>query len=152
MTEHGGGTDGTDRPSRSWKIPPRIYGRVRTSTVALGVCFVLTALLYGQVRPEPAAEQVGPQPIDTSQYSGDQPNYQSEYTEPSATTPPSSTVDPSGTEDPSNTGATSGEPGFSGESTTGDAGTQDPTYLPGLTVPPELRSLLPSAPRATANP
>ncbi|WP_338892940.1 hypothetical protein [Rhodococcus sovatensis] len=151
MTEHDGGTDGTDRRSRSWKIPSRIYGRVRTSTVALGICFVLTALLYNQVRPEPAEVQ-GPQPVDTSQYTGVQPNYQSEYTEPSTTTPPSSTVDPSNTEDPSNTGATPGEPGSSGSSTSSESGTQEPTFLPGVPVPPQLRSLFPSEPSATPSP
>lgn len=135
-----------DRPRRNWKIPARIYGRVRTSTVLLGICFVLTALLYDQVRPGPELVQTGPQPIDTSQYT-QQPAYQPEYTEPSTTPTPSTTEDLTTTEDPSGTGSTSGEPG----STSGGSGsstTQDPTYLPGLTVPRELRSLFPPAPQA----
>lgn len=152
MTEHDGGTGGTDRPSRSWKIPPRIYGRVRTSTVALGICFVLTALLYNQVRPEPATVQ-GPQPVDTSQYPGVQPNYPSEYNDPT-TTLPSSTVDPSNTEDSSNTEdpSNTGEPGSSGSSTSRESGAQEPTFLPGVPVPPQLQSLFPSTPSATPNP
>jgi len=134
-----------NRPSRRWPIPARIYGRVRTSTVLIGVCFVLTALLYDQVRPDPEVVQTGPQPIDTSQYT-QQPTYRQPYTEPSTTQAPSATA-PSGTEGESSTGADSVEP----ESSTGQSGasaTQEPTYLPGLTVPPQLRSLLPPAPQA----
>lgn len=142
-----------DRPSRNWRIPSRIYGRVRTSTVLLGICFVLTALLYDQVRPPAEVVQTGPQPIDTSQYTQQQ-TYQPEYTAPSTTAAPTSTGNTSTTDDPTSEGESSGEPG----SSTGGSGsstTQDPTYLPGLTVPPELRSLFPPAPQApsaTGNP
>lgn len=143
MTEHPGGSD---RPSRNWKIPTRIYGRVRTSTVLIGICFILTALLYDQVRPEPESAVNGPVAVDTSQYQTDQQTYQQQYT---TTVPRSTTVAPSTTDDPTESGGTSAEPGSSsGEP--GTSATQDPTFLPGLTVPPELRSLFPQTPSAPA--
>lgn len=136
-----------DRPRRNWRIPTRIYGRVRTSTVLLGICFVLTAMLYGQVRPEPEGAQTGPQPIDTSQYT--QTDDRSEYVEPSTPVSPTPTVDPS-TIEPGTETETEGTPGQTGSPTgeTGTSTTTDPTYLPGMTVPQELRSLFPPAPQA----
>ncbi|WP_072807331.1 hypothetical protein [Rhodococcoides yunnanense] len=141
-----------DRPRRSWVIPTRLFGRVRTSTVLIGVCFILTALLYDQVRPEPAAVVNGPTAVDTSQYqTGPQQQPEEQYTEPSTTVPTVTTTSPSGTQDPSSQEGTSGAPG---SSTGGQEGstTQDPTYLPGLTIPPQLRSLLPAPPSATGTP
>lgn len=142
----------SDRPRRNWRIPTRIYGRVRTSTVLLGVCFVLTSLLYDQVRPLPDAATSGPQPIDTSQYTDVAPRQ--EYTAPSTPTPSATTTPtPTSTVDPSST-AVPGAPGTAPDGTgspTGESGTTttlDPTYLPGLTVPPQLRSLFPPAPGA----
>lgn len=147
MTEH---DSDPDRPRLHWRIPPRIYGRVRTSTVVIGICFVLTALLYDQVRVVPEPAQTGPQAVDTSQYT-QQPGYRSEYSEPSTTESPT-TTDQSTTADPSTTGTGTEPGGRSGQtgSQTGESGTSttaDPTYLPGMTVPPELRSLFPPAPQ-----
>ncbi|MDJ0392057.1 hypothetical protein QMK17_01765 [Rhodococcus sp. G-MC3] len=146
MTEH---PADPDRPRRNWKIPTRIYGRVRTSTVLIGICFILTALLYDQVRPLPDTPVTGPTAVDTSQYQTDQRTYQEQYTSvpPTTTDNPSTTMEPSGSAGTSGTAGTSGEPGTSGESGQSRPSTsQDPTYLPGLTVPPQLRSLLPPAP------
>ncbi len=151
----------TDRWTRHWKIPARIFGRARTSTVALGICFVLTALLYGQVRPEPEGAVNGPTPIDTGQYQNRLPSDVPESSIPSASIPPSSSAEPTTSQDPSGTSGTPGEPGQQQEpgqqrepgSSTGESGSttsQDPTYLPGLTVPPQLRSLYPQAPAPSA--
>ncbi len=155
MTEEN--TD-ADRPTRHWKIPARLFGRARTSTVALGICFVLTALLYGQVRPEPESAVNGPTPIDTGQYQNRLPIDVPESSTPSASVPPSSSVDTTTSQDPSDTSGTPGEqqePGQQGEpgSSTresGSATTQVPTYLPRLSVPPQLRSLYPQAPAPSA--
>ncbi|MCZ4078361.1 hypothetical protein O1W68_10440 [Rhodococcus sp. H36-A4] len=158
MTEEN--TD-TDRSTRHWKIPSRLFGRARTSTVALGICFVLTALLYGQVRPEPESAVNGPTPIDTGQYQNRLPSYVPESLTPPTGVPPSSSVDSTTSQDPSDTSGTPGEPGQQQEpgqqggpgSSTGESGsatTQVPTYLPGITVPPQLRSLYPQAPAPSA--
>lgn len=158
MTEEN--TD-ADRPTRHWKIPSRLFGRARTSTVALGICFVLTALLYGQVRPEPEGAVNGPTPIDTGQYQNRLPSYVPESSTPSTSVPPSSSVDSTTSQDPSETSGTPEEPGQQREpgqqgepgSSTGESGSatsQVPTYLPGITVPPQLRSLYPQPPTPSA--
>ncbi len=149
------------RWTRHWKIPSRIFGRARTSTVALGICFVLTALLYGQVRPEPEGAVTGPTPIDTGQYQNRLPSLVPESSLPSSSVPPSSSGDTTTTQDPSDTSGIPAEPeqqrepGQQGEpgSSTGESGSatsQVPTYLPGITVPPQLRSLYPQAPSPSA--
>ena len=152
------------RWTRHWKIPSRIFGRARTSTVALGICFVLTALLYGQVRPEPEGAVTGPTPIDTGQYQNRLPSYVPESSTPSTSVPPSSSADSTTSQDPSDSSSTPGETGQPGQpgqqrepgepgSSTGESGSatsQAPTYLPGITVPPQLRSLYPQAPAPSA--
>ncbi|ORI18228.1 hypothetical protein [Rhodococcus sp. 1168] len=151
----------TDRWTRHWKIPSRIFGRARTSTVALGICFVLTALLYGQVRPEPEGAVTGPTPVDTGQYQNRLPSDVPESLPPSSSVPPSPSGDSTTSQDPSDTSGTPEEPGQQRQpgqqrepgSSTGESGSttsQVPTYLPGITVPPQLRSLYPQAPTTSA--
>ena len=71
---------------RQWRIPTKIGGRVRTSTVAFGICFVLTGLLYGQVSAEVDAQNreavQGPTAVDPAELTP--------YTEPQTTQPSSS--------------------------------------------------------------
>ncbi|MGA9870826.1 MAG: hypothetical protein WBQ44_06770 [Rhodococcus sp. (in: high G+C Gram-positive bacteria)] len=147
MTEH---RSDPDRPVRRWKIPTRVLGRARTSTVLLGICFVLTALLYGQVRPEPVGTVELPQPPTSSEV--EQAPVQEQSSEaPSATVTSTTTAVPSSTEGESNSTDAPGGPGSSTPGGTSST-TQDPTFLPGMTVPPQLRSLLPPTPSATGAP
>ncbi|WP_037160980.1 hypothetical protein [Rhodococcoides fascians] len=141
-------TDAQPRNWRSWRIPNRIRG-VRTSTLFFGVCFVLTGLLYVQVDEVVTAQREdvqGPTAVDPGSYPTQAPQqtYQPTYT---STPSPTTTVDPSATDEQSGAPEVSGDPG-SPTGQTGTSATQDPTYLPGLTVPPQLRSLLPPAPQA----
>lgn len=149
MSEDENNTDQSSRNWKSWRIPNRIYGRIRTSTVFFGICFVLTSLLYIQVdqgiRADNPQSTEGPSAVDTGQYTGDQSPPVTTGQSPTET--PSTTVDPSVTGNPSGPEGSSGEPGSS-TSGTGASTTPDPTYLPGMTVPPALRSLIPPAPQA----
>ncbi|SNT33012.1 hypothetical protein [Rhodococcoides kyotonense] len=141
-----------DRPRRTWKLPSKMFGRIRTSTVLLGICFVLTGLLYNQLQEGNDAPTAGPTAVDPSLIVPG-PSSEPRYTEESTTTTPvPTTTQPASPSDASGTPSVApGEPG----STTGgtdSSTTPEPTYLPGLTVPPELRSLLPAPPSATGTP
>lgn len=132
---------------RGWRIPATLFGRARTSTVILGICFVLTGLLYNQLQSDNRGVQQGPQPIDPAQYQTTpvEPSV-SEYSR-TPTAVPTPTEDPSTTTVPPAVGETSGETGAP-TSGSNSSTTQDPTFLPGRTIPPELRSLIPPAPPA----
>lgn len=128
-----------DRPERRWMIPARIRGRIRTSTVALGICFVLTALLYGQVRPDPPGT-VSPTPETTAP--------EDVRTPESVITQTPLSVTPSVEESP-DAGTESGESGFS-PTESGTVPSEEPTLLPGVPIPPQLRSVIPTQPSAAA--
>ncbi|OZC70369.1 hypothetical protein CH251_17705 [Rhodococcus sp. 06-462-5] len=140
---------GTERPQRSWRqwrIPAKIYGRVRTSTVAFGICFVLTGLWYGQVSAEIAerdSEQVqGPVAVDPGQLTP--------YTQPQTSEPTYSsttvTPTPTATTDPDGSGSVdeSGQPA----TTTLPSTTTAPFGVP---LPPVIQSLIPSQPAPTSS-
>ncbi|OAK56658.1 hypothetical protein [Rhodococcoides kyotonense] len=138
---------------RAWRPPAKLFGRIRTSTAILSLCFVLTGLLYNQLQEGNDAPAAGPTAVDPGLVSPG-PSAQQEYTEQyTTTTPPAptTTVSPTPTDVPTTTSGVPGAPG-TGTSDTGTSTTTAPTYLPGLTVPPELRSLLPAPPTATGTP
>ncbi len=131
---------------RSWRIPPRLFGRVRTSTVLLGICFVLTSLLYNQLSAANEGEQNGPTAIDPGQFQTGSPQTDPRNYNSTSTTLMPTTPKPSGT----GSGAASATPATPGSSTGGAEASPSrvPTYMPGLTVPPDLRSLFPPVPAA----
>ena len=129
-----------DQPARRWRIPARIRGRIRTSTVALGICFVLTAFLYGQVRP--------PSPGTVSPPSTNEPT--SDYVESpdSGESQTTTSAEPSVTESAPDPGAESD----SSPTESGSLPSEEPTFLPGIPIPPQLRSVIPTPPSAAATP
>ncbi|MDI9895348.1 MULTISPECIES: hypothetical protein [Nocardiaceae] len=140
------GTERSQRNWRQWRIPNKIYGRVRTSTVAFGICFVLTGLFYGQVSADIAERDKqmieGPVAVDPSELT---PYTQPQTSEPRYTTTtvsptPSATVDP--------------EPSGSVEETGGQASTTTApptTTAPfGVPIPPAIQSLIPTQPAPTS--
>lgn len=133
-----------DRPVRKHKIPLRIPGGARTSTVALGICFVLTALLYGQVRPPAPGTVPEPQPASDVQPSIE-PVAPSEISVTPTPESPSSSV----TDEAPSTGSESNQ---SGTSTNDGPTSGESTFLPGVPVPPQLRSVVPPVPGATGTP
>ncbi|WP_415974364.1 hypothetical protein [Rhodococcus sp. 077-4] len=140
------GTDLPQRNWRQWRIPAKIFGRVRTSTVAFGVCFVLTGLLYGQVSIEIAErnEQAtqGPVAVD--------PGELNTYTEPQTYAPTPSrqattTPTPTATTDPDGSGSVD-ESGQQATTTTVPTTTTAPFGVP---LPPAIQSLIPTSPAPT---
>ena len=140
----GEGAPSPDPPTRKHKIPARIPGGARTSTVALGICFVLTALLYSQVRPPPPGVVEEPAPTSETQPSA-------EFVVPSdiSVTSTPETAIPSVTGEMPSTGEESGP---SETSTNDESTSQESTFLPGVPIPPQLRSAVPAAPGATGSP
>lgn len=130
-----------DRPARRWKIPARIRGRIRTSTVALGICFVLTALFYGQVRPPPPGVVSPPSTTETEPAS----DYVETPSSGASQTPTS--VDPSAGD-----GSTDTTESGSSPTESGSLPSEEPTFLPGVPIPPQLRSVIPTPPSAAATP
>ncbi len=136
--EHG---SAPDRPARKHRIPSRIPGGARTSTVALGICFVLTALLYGQVRPPAPGTVVEPEPASDIQPS-DETIVPSEI----SVTPTFESPTPTVTGEAPSTG---GQTEQTGSPTSDGSTSQESTFLPGVPVPPQLRSVVPTAPGGT---
>lgn len=136
---------------RSLRIPPRLFGHARTSTVLFGICFVLTGLLYNQLSAANQGEQNGPTAIDPSQFQTDPSQFQTgpSQNDPRTYNPTSTSLMPT-TPPPTSTG-NSGDASATPDSSTGGIETSPslvPTFVPGLTVPPDLRSLFPPAPAA----
>ncbi|QII06729.1 hypothetical protein BH93_16455 [Rhodococcoides fascians A25f] len=141
------GTERSQRNWRQWRIPAKIYGRVRTSTVAFGICFVLTGLLYGQVSADIAARDAepvqGPIAVDpdaSTSYNQPQTSEQ-RYSTTTVSPTPSATVDPeqSGTVEESGQQATT---------TTVSPTTTAPFGVP---IPPAIQSLIPTQPAPTSS-
>ena len=140
------GTERSQRNWRQWRIPNKIYGRVRTSTVAFGICFVLTGLLYGQVSADIAerdAEPVqGPVAVD--------PDATTPYIQPQTSEPRFSTTTvsptPTATADPDGTGSVD-ESGQPATTTTVPSTTTAPFGVPS---PPAIQSLIPTQPAPTS--
>ncbi|OZE06196.1 hypothetical protein CH249_24485 [Rhodococcus sp. 05-2255-3B1] len=141
---------GTERPQwnwRQWRIPAKINGRVRTSTVAFGICFVLTGLWYGQVSAEIAerdSERIqGPVAVD--------PGELTPYTQPQTVEPTYSsttvTPTPTATTDPDGSGSVD-ESGQPATTTTLPSTTTAPFGVP---LPPVIQSLIPSQPAPTSS-
>ncbi|WP_077041090.1 hypothetical protein [Rhodococcus sp. MTM3W5.2] len=79
-------TEPADKHERRWSVP-KTLGRARTSTVALSVAFVATAMLHGYLNPEPPIDEVtGP----TAPVLSETPSPATKRSEPSTTTPPPS--------------------------------------------------------------
>ncbi|WP_206497951.1 hypothetical protein [Rhodococcus sp. KRD175] len=141
------GTERSQRNWRQWRIPAKIYGRVRTSTVAFGICFVLTALLYGQVSAD-IAERNGEAvqgPVAVSPDELTQPSESQTYVPtPSrlSTTTPSTTTDPESSTSADDTGT---------QSTTTTAPPTTTTAPFGVPIPPAIQSLIPSRPAPTSS-
>ncbi|MBY4210642.1 hypothetical protein HQO27_12950 [Rhodococcus fascians] len=147
MSAPDAGTEHPQRNWRRWRIPTKIYGRVRTSTVAFGICFVLTGLLYGQLSEEKAEinRQSVQGPVAVSPDEFTQPDESQTYvptpSRSSTTTTPSATTEPES--------STSAE----------DTGTQSATTVPpttttapfGVPIPPAIQSLIPSRPAPTSS-
>lgn len=140
----------TERPRpawRQWRIPNRIYGRVRTSTVALGICFVLTGLLYGQLNADVTArnqESVeGPTAVDPAQTvpTDRQQTYEPTYSVTSTPVPTSTS-----TTDTEQTGTVE-ESGQQAPTSTVAPTTTEPFDV---TLPPAIQSLIPSQPAPTS--
>ncbi|OZE74758.1 hypothetical protein CH294_24825 [Rhodococcus sp. 14-2483-1-1] len=141
---------GTERPQRNWRqwrIPAKIYGRVRTSTVAFGICFVLTGLLYGQVSADIAErdkQQIeGPVAVDPSELT---PYNQPQTSEPRYSTTTVSPT-PSATVDPEQSGTVE-ESGQQATTTTVPPTTTAPFGVP---IPPAIQSLIPTQPAPTSS-
>jgi len=141
------GTERSQRNWRQWRIPAKIYGRVRTSTVAFGICFVLTGLLYGQVSADIAERDrqriegpVAVDPSDLAPYT-EQPTYAPTSSRLSTTTTPTTPTDPeqSGTVEESGQQATT---------TTVSPTTTAPFGVP---IPPAIQSLIPTQPAPTSS-
>ncbi|WP_051636994.1 hypothetical protein [Rhodococcus sp. UNC363MFTsu5.1] len=82
-------TESADKHERRWSVPKNLFGRARTSTVALSVGFVATAMLYGYLNPEPPkADEFGPVATVPSAPKSPAPARQ----EPSTSTPPPSST------------------------------------------------------------
>lgn len=147
MSTPGTGTEHARRNWRQWRIPAKIYGRVRTSTVAFGICFVLTGLWYGQVSTEIAerdSEQIqGPTAVDPAELTP--------YTEPQSET----SVSGSSTTTPTPTATTgaeqSGSVDGSGQSATTTTVPPTTTAPFGVPIPPAIQSLIPSQPAPTSS-
>lgn len=142
------GTEHSQRNWRQWRIPNKIYGRVRTSTVAFGICFVLTGLLYGQLSAEKAE-------LDRQTVQGPVAVSPDEFTEPSesqtyvptpsrlsTTTTPSTTTEPESSTSADDTGT---------QSTTTTAPPTTTTAPFGVPIPPAIQSLIPSRPAPTSS-
>lgn len=131
---------------RQWRIPARIGGRVRTSTVAFGVCFVLTGLLYGQVNAEVDKinrEAVqGPVAVDPSEVTP----YTSPRSQPSSSVSSTTTPTPTATTDAEQPGGVVDGTGQQ-PTTTAPAATTTPFGLP---LPPGIQSLIPTQPAPTS--
>ncbi|MDV8020633.1 hypothetical protein [Rhodococcus sp. IEGM 1330] len=137
------GTDHPRRTWRQWRIPAKIYGRVRTSTVAFGMCFVLTGLWYGQVSAEITKRNEetvqGPVAVDPGELVPYTPSQTYEPSSTTTTTPETSEPEPSGGVD--------------------DTGTQSTTTAPpttttapfGVPIPPAIQSLIPTQPAPTTS-
>ncbi|MGB2722234.1 MAG: hypothetical protein WBF80_02910 [Rhodococcus sp. (in: high G+C Gram-positive bacteria)] len=132
---------------RQWRIPTKIGGRVRTSTVAFGICFVLTGLLYGQVSAEVDAQNreavQGPTAVDPAELTP--------YTEPQTTQPSSSVTSttaptPTATTEPEQSGGVVDGTGQQ-PTTTAPAATTAPFGVP---IPPAIQSLIPTQPAPTS--
>ncbi|MFI8566859.1 hypothetical protein ACIGGF_09910 [Rhodococcus sp. NPDC078407] len=138
MNAPGTGTERRQRNWRQWRIPAKIHGRVRTSTVAFGIFFVLTGLWYGQVSNEIAerdSEQIqGPTAVDPGEltpYTQPQPEPSLSGTSTTTPTPVPTTVEEQPSDAVEGTGA---------QSTT----TAPPTTTFGLPLPPGIQSLIPT--------
>ncbi|CCQ17029.1 putative RNA polymerase sigma factor [Rhodococcus sp. AW25M09] len=137
------GIESPRRNWRQWRIPTKIAGRVRTSTVAFGICFVLTGLLYGQVNAEVDRQNEeavqGPVAVDPSEGAP-------------TDSPPSSSV--SATTAPTPTATTeagqSGGPDETGQQSVTTAPLTTTTAPFGLPLPPGIQSLIPSPPAPTS--
>ncbi|MFY2787074.1 hypothetical protein [Rhodococcus sp. MALMAid1271] len=146
MTTPDSGTEPPRRTWRQWRIPATIGGRVRTSTVAFGICFALTAMLYAQVSAELKAQNEeavqGPVAVD--------PNAPTPYTSPQNQTTPSATSSVSST--PTATGAAEQPTGVAGTGQQPSTTTPPTTTAPfGLPIPPAIQSLVPSQPAPTSS-
>ncbi|SEK19946.1 hypothetical protein [Rhodococcus maanshanensis] len=85
-------TESADKHERRWSVPKNLFGRARTSTVALSVGFVATAMLYGYLNPEPSKDDMtGPTAPVLSETPSPAPARQEPSTSTS-TPPPSSTT------------------------------------------------------------
>ncbi|OZE25557.1 hypothetical protein CH262_11720 [Rhodococcus sp. 05-2255-1e] len=142
------GTERSQRNWRQWRIPAKIYGRVRTSTVAFGICFVLTALLYGQVSAD-IAERNGEAvqgPVAVSPDELTQPSESQTYVPTpsrlSTTTTPSTTTEPESSTSADDTGT---------QSPTTTAPPTTTTAPFGVPIPPAIQSLIPSRPAPTSS-
>lgn len=142
------GTESPRRNWRQWRIPAKINGRVRTSTVAFGICFVLTGLLYGQVsddirtRNEEAVQ--GPVAVDPSELTPTtQPQLRTGNSVTSTTIPT-----PIGTTDADPTGSVE----QSGEQASTTTAPSTTTTVPfGVPIPPAIQSLIPTQPAPTSS-
>ncbi|WP_128645223.1 hypothetical protein [Rhodococcus sp. BS-15] len=132
---------------RQWRIPTKIGGRVRTSTVAFGICFVLTGLLYGQVSAEVDAQNreavqgptaVDPRRTDAVHRAADDPAEQLGHVHHSA--------DATATTEPEQSGGVVDGTGQQ-PTTTAPAATTTPFGLP---LPPGIQSLIPTQPAPTS--
>jgi hypothetical protein len=86
-------TEPADKHERRWSVP-KTLGRARTSTVALSVAFVATAMLHGYVNPEqPKDDEYGPVAPAPSEIQSPTPK----RSEPSTATPPPSSSTTSAT-------------------------------------------------------
>ncbi|TJZ81393.1 hypothetical protein FCG67_01800 [Rhodococcus oryzae] len=87
-------TEPADKHERRWSVP-KTLGRARTSTVALSVAFVATAMLHGYLNPDPPkTDEYGPVAPAPSEIRSPTPK----RSEPSTSTqPPSSSTTTSAT-------------------------------------------------------
>ncbi|MEK8072116.1 hypothetical protein [Rhodococcoides navarretei] len=145
MSEPGTGTRRPQRNWRQWRIPAKINGRVRTSTLAFGIFFVLTGLWYGQVSAEIAerdGEQIqgptAPDPADLTPYTEPQSETGVSGTSTATSTPAATTE----TEQPS------GVVDDTGQQPTSTAAPITTTTF-GLPLPPGIQSLIPTQPAPT---
>jgi hypothetical protein len=142
------GTERSQRNWRQWRIPAKIYGRVRTSTVAFGICFVLTALLYGQVSEDIAKrnEEAVQGPVAVSPDELNKPSESQTYVPTpsrlSTTSSPIATPEP----EPSTSADDSGT-----QSTTTTTPPTTTTAPFGVPLPPAIQSLIPSRPAPTSS-
>jgi hypothetical protein len=142
------GTERSQRNWRQWRIPAKIYGRVRTSTVAFGICFVLTGLLYGQVSADIADRnrEAVQGPVAVSPDELNRPSESQTYVPTpsrlSTTTIPSVTTEPESTPSADDTGT---------QSTTTTAPPTTTTAPFGVPLPPAIQSLIPSRPAPTSS-
>jgi hypothetical protein len=142
------GTERSQRNWRQWRIPAKIYGRVRTSTVAFGICFVLTALLYGQVSEDIAKrnEEAVQGPVAVSPDELNKPSESQTYVPTpsrlSTTSSPIATTEP----EPSTSADDSGT-----QSTTTTTPPTTTTAPFGVPLPPAIQSLIPSRPAPTSS-